>query len=335
MKYGLLNYEESADGLFNIGDHIQSLAAEQYLPQVDRLVYRDHLNENLGEKHKIIMNGWFTYKPENWPPTADIIPLFISFHLNQAYAERLLSKQENVDYLKSNAPIGCRDYSTLQHLQRYGIDAFYSFCLTTTLGLKYKLRDENERTDEILMVDVLFKENFDDLYKLDSKRKIIHLLNGKYYKKGLWKKKIRSLIPDEILSKAIYISHAYKNKDIPRTDRFEYARNLLRRYARAKLVITSRIHCALPCLAVGTPVIFVHGGGLKHENEIARLSGTIEHLNVLLDHNEVINDETRRKYPNLLVPGEFDWNNIKNPENSKAISEKLQERCFDFIQNDQ
>ncbi|MEI9897267.1 MAG: polysaccharide pyruvyl transferase family protein [Chthoniobacter sp.] len=33
------------------------------------------------------------------------------------------------------------------------------------------------------------------------------------------------------------------------------ARDLLRRYRRAELVVTSRLHVALPCLAFGTPVI--------------------------------------------------------------------------------
>ncbi|WP_264821067.1 polysaccharide pyruvyl transferase family protein [Acinetobacter schindleri] len=34
---------------------------------------------------------------------------------------------------------------------------------------------------------------------------------------------------------------------------------MLEKYSTAKLVITSRIHCALPCLAMGTPVIYING----------------------------------------------------------------------------
>src|SRR5690606_9989326 len=33
---------------------------------------------------------------------------------------------------------------------------------------------------------------------------------------------------------------------------------LLKRYCRAKLVITTKIHCALPCLAMGVNVILIH-----------------------------------------------------------------------------
>ena len=39
--------------------------------------------------------------------------------------------------------------------------------------------------------------------------------------------------------------------------RLSKARALLRRYSSAKLVITSRLHCALPCLALGTPVLLL------------------------------------------------------------------------------
>ena len=36
------------------------------------------------------------------------------------------------------------------------------------------------------------------------------------------------------------------------------AKNLLVRYSKAKLVVSTRIHAALPCLAINTPVIFIN-----------------------------------------------------------------------------
>ena len=41
------------------------------------------------------------------------------------------------------------------------------------------------------------------------------------------------------------------NEKIKRDDRFKLANDLLRDYANAKLVITSRIHTTLPCMAFG------------------------------------------------------------------------------------
>ncbi|MDR2193935.1 MAG: polysaccharide pyruvyl transferase family protein [Treponema sp.] len=40
-------------------------------------------------------------------------------------------------------------------------------------------------------------------------------------------------------------------------ERFEYAESLIKKYAAALLVVTSRLHCALPCLGLETPVIFI------------------------------------------------------------------------------
>ena len=61
VKYGLLTYRTE-----NIGDEIQSIAARQFLPRVDVYVERDSLNNVVSdEKIKLIMNGWFTHKPEN------------------------------------------------------------------------------------------------------------------------------------------------------------------------------------------------------------------------------------------------------------------------------
>ena len=39
--------------------------------------------------------------------------------------------------------------------------------------------------------------------------------------------------------------------------RFDRAAWLLGIYSSAKAVVTGRLHCALPCLALGTPVLFV------------------------------------------------------------------------------
>ena len=57
---------------------------------------------------------------------------------------------------------------------------------------------------------------------------------------------------------------------------------LLERYAKAKLIITSRIHCALPATAMGTPVYFMDVG-YDRKQAHDRLEG-------LLDLFEVVDD---------------------------------------------
>jgi hypothetical protein len=58
--------------------------------------------------------------------------------------------------------------------------------------------------------------------------------------------------------------------------RFARASVLLDRYKRARLVVTSRLHCALPCLAFGTPVIFIESAA-----DAYRFNGLRELLHVV------------------------------------------------------
>ncbi|MCE4613366.1 MAG: hypothetical protein F7C07_06005, partial [Desulfurococcales archaeon] len=149
MKYGLLvSFTE------NLGEEIQSLAALQYLPRVDYLLLKDYIGKfRLGEKLKVIMNGWFINMPKNWPPSPDIIPLFISFHIHPGSVWRILD-QRYIGYLKKHEPIGARDLFTYTLLKNFDIESYFSGCLTLTLDYKFsKLRDENLH-DKIVYVDI-------------------------------------------------------------------------------------------------------------------------------------------------------------------------------------
>src|SRR5690348_17009501 len=86
--FGLLRYEES----YNLGDEIQSIAASQYLPQVDFLVDRNTGQQTnvshsyIGtpiDKNKTIYSGWFDGQYCHFPPPTNIDPLFVSFHINE------------------------------------------------------------------------------------------------------------------------------------------------------------------------------------------------------------------------------------------------------------
>jgi exopolysaccharide biosynthesis predicted pyruvyltransferase EpsI len=71
-------------------------------------------------------------------------------------------------------------------------------------------------------------------------------------------------LDDELLATAarsarkppIVTTHADGTK-ADAVNRLRKAIQLLRTYATAKSVITTRLHCALPCLAIGTPVLFI------------------------------------------------------------------------------
>src|SRR5690606_11963954 len=123
QKFGLLTYP--ATPYYNVGDYIQSLAAKQYLPQVDQLVEREKLRSYDGEEINMIMNSWYIYNTAEFPPSSKINPLFVSFHLNSSVKDRILGNESTVNYFKNYGKVGCRDLYTLQSLQSKGIDAYF------------------------------------------------------------------------------------------------------------------------------------------------------------------------------------------------------------------
>ena len=134
MKYKLLSVKEQ-EGL-NIGDYIQALASSQFLPQIDGFIDREKLKDYDGEECKLIMNGWYMHNAQQWPPSSKIIPFYVAVHFNSTVKDKLLS-DESIAYLKKYEPIGCRDTNTVKLLQSKGVNAYFSGCMTLTLGRNY------------------------------------------------------------------------------------------------------------------------------------------------------------------------------------------------------
>jgi hypothetical protein len=303
---------------FNVGDYIQSMAARQFLPKVDRYIGREELHEYRGPITKVIMNGHFMRYPYNWPPSPDIVPLFVSFHMNPRRAEKMLSDRA-IAYFKSHEPIGCRDLNTVRLLREKGIEASYSSCLTLTLGGTYRHRAD----EDIFLVDVLYAyptwktvfKSFNSLWKTVRNRDIRLL--------GKRKALIEKICGEKIVRSASQMTQVCQTEGFGTEDsRFELADRILKRYERAKLVITSRIHCALPCLAMGTPVVFVNGGFDK--TFAGRFGGICDLFNTVeVDHDGNISSD-------------FDLHafreNLSLPTRSKHLEyiEPLRERCKAF-----
>ena len=233
VAWGALIYDSR-----NIGDEIQTLAAINLIPQAPKLlpIHREYLDQPQFSLHNqaalpIFLNGWFTHLPHNWPPHESLKPIFVGIHINAE--KKALFDPKHKDYYNANAPIGCRDTTTLKYLESIGVDAFFSGCPTITIA-----RPPVERTEQILVVDAYQKA---DVHVPDSNR----LLSG--------------LVPSHILEKAQFVTH---NVDDYKYRRHGYklrkAIETLNLYASAKLVITSRLHCALPCMAMGTPCLFLN-----------------------------------------------------------------------------
>lgn len=291
MKNGLLKYQ-SINNHFNIGDYIQSLAAKQFLLEKPILINREKLNEYCGDDVKLIMNGWFLDNLNNWPPVDKINPLFVSFHLNST-AYEILENEKTVSYFKKHEPIGCRDIATRDKFIEKGIDAYFSGCLTLTLGETYISKI---KTKEIFIVDPYFEISFKlnmlirSIYFLIFSARSLKRINLKQGRKNSFKNLFRTanfysqyikILDKNQIIDAEYTSHYLPDSDYMTEDaRFEYAKELISKYSKAKLVLTSRIHCALPCLGLETPVIYIKD---INDDEIStcRLDGLLQLLNVI------------------------------------------------------
>ena len=203
----------------NLGDEIQSLTGLQFLPFVDNLIERDKMYL-LKETEPVtaFLNAWYGDRINDWPPPSNLRPIMTSIYIRSNVQNM---STNSIDYLKRSEPIGCQDLSTLEFLRRINIESYFSG------GLTLMMRSPSlnkKRTNMIYFVDV----------KWDNIR----------------------LFPQEIIENSTTLHHG-TGYIVSGLKQFSEAYRLLEEYASAKLVITQRIHCALPCVAMGIPVIFI------------------------------------------------------------------------------
>ena len=98
--------------------------------------------------------------------------------------------------------------------------------------------------------------------------------------------------------------------------RLQDVEELLKKYQGAHLVITNRLHVALPCIALGTPVILVHPEYYDED----RLGAFLKYMD----------NYTDTEFDNIDIK-ELLKNPKPNNEEYKQIREQLIERCKDFI----
>ncbi|MFC5585505.1 polysaccharide pyruvyl transferase family protein [Nitratireductor kimnyeongensis] len=214
MKIAALSFQYPTGILANIGDWIQTLAVEQHLPKVDFYLDRDSLNTYDGDECMLVMNGWFSHRPQAWPPSEKITPIFHGFHITPGAAEYY---RKHLDYFKKHAPIGCRDQSTLEIIQSWGVQAYLSYCATLT----FPTRTQEPEEELVILVDA---------------PKPAHRVKR-------WKSKLA--IQHEVAPVSSPVQRAF-------------AKDLLALYRdKASLVVTSRIHAAMPCMAMGIPTLYM------------------------------------------------------------------------------
>lgn len=224
MKYGIMMYSTC-----NLGDEIQSLAASRFLPrqELEKFIYvnREAMRSfSSNEPVKMILNGWYMHHPDQWPPSGSIHPLLVAMHFQQSQSVlECVGSKAGKEFLLRHGPVGTRDLATLKLLQTLGIPAYFSGCLTLTLP---KFADVN-RSEFILAVDI--------------SPELVKFIGEKT------ERPIYQLSPTMAF-----------NLMLSPKEKFLLAEYLLRIYQQAYCVVTSRLHVAMPCLALGTPVLLIN-----------------------------------------------------------------------------
>jgi hypothetical protein len=222
-KYGIIEFNRS--GIINIGDYIQLKINENLYREVgvalNQIVKIDFYELAQYNRDDIILP--ITFPLFGYNKNSDITCFSEKIHpvfLCISLLDTNLSERE-ITYLKKNEPVGCRDDHTAMNLKKLGIRSYLNGCTTLTLPK----RPNNYDCKKVYCIDV-YDEVFD-------------------------------FMPDSIKSRCENRTHIFR--PMSHDNAMQYAENLLNEYREnASLVVTSRMHCAVPCVAMGIPTIFVN-----------------------------------------------------------------------------
>ncbi len=218
MKFA--NYKFNARGVNNLGDNMQIIALDYIYDQMgipkEDIVYIDKNELNN-------YRGEYVILPVSMP-LVDYVESGISGRFSEHIIPVFLGltmvvdtlSEKEVNYYRRFEPIGCRDERTLNTLRNHGIDSYLHGCITATLPK----RQVSKQYNKVFIVDVS-----EDLIK--------H-------------------IPDKLRKDAVFLTHMHEETNDPKQLMQQY----YERYKNeAKLVITSLLHCSVPCMAAGIPVV--------------------------------------------------------------------------------
>lgn len=233
MKYGYLSFGRNpAQGRVqygNLGDWYQSFAVRELfrkmgVPESEILtVDRTGITSYRGERTRLVLQGCFLHMKGApvFPVSPDVDPCFFGFHCLSAL------DRKGIEALPDDLLIGCRDEPTFRRMQKLGKRAFLSGCLSLTLDR----RPAAPQAGKVFLVDA--------------------------------PRGVEAYMPAHLRENAEYVSQSFRLEkewdDREAHERMrEKARETLAKYRdEASLVVTSRLHVAAPCTAMGVPVVLV------------------------------------------------------------------------------
>lgn len=182
-------------------------------------------------------------------------------------------------WLKRYGPVGARDDHTLELLRRFNIEAYFSGCITLTL----KRFSGVEMNGKIVAVDV--------------------------------SKELQKHIAEQTGEFPVCKTHKLLLSEYEIEQRFALVEEYLKFYQGAKLVVTTRLHAALPAIALGTPVLFI-----KDSRFFNRTQTYLPRM-----HSAFETEITNGAYT-------YDFNAPReNPDTYKDIQNEVFDRCRNFV----
>ena len=241
MLYYGLTWRPATD---NLGDDLVTLAALQHLPRVDRVLDADALDAPLpdlkdDDRLVLLAPGLFLRSSAHWPPERHIVPVCMGVHLSEedAWGMPLASLDgAGYDALLACAPIAARDLRTANRLAKMKIPHTLTGCLSLTLEHPAVKRSGVICCDVPEEVTALLREFRKDV---------------------------------------TVVTHEMADPSPDFDVRMAAAKALLTRYASAEMVFTRRLHCAMACLAVGTPVLLLYNAAYEDTPRFAPMDAMV------------------------------------------------------------
>lgn len=229
----------------NLGDDLRTLAASQLLPHLDRVLDAEHLDAPLSlepqDRLVTLLSGAFLRHPFRWLPHPQVAPVFAGVHFSAEDAWGVpFESLDGVgrELLLSGGPLPCRDERTLRLMQKIDQPAALTGCITLTL----QRPEVTAEAPYICCVDVPEKVT----------------------------SALREFAPG-VNTQVRVSTHQLTNPSTDFETRMAGARAVVAEYAGASFVVTRRLHCALACLAVGTPVVLLYNSGYEDVSRFAPL----------------------------------------------------------------
>lgn len=187
-----------------------------------------------------IMQGWFSHSYD-FLPNENLLAVFVGTHFKKETQNFIMDIMIHFPNYFKNKEIGCRDKFTLNFCKEHDIKSYFSRCLTLTLPKRKTLETQQK----------IFAVNLN--------------------------KKIESHLPKSIKNNMQHINQkAIFENAIYWHEHYTQAHNLLKCYQNeAKLIITTALHCAAPCIALGIPVILIKDDE-EQENRFSTLDGILK-----------------------------------------------------------